>query len=304
MRVNLNEVIGKKFGSLTIIGLSDDQKIPVEVRDGEIKTDKLSAVRFTCRCECGELTDRAYSSLFYQGQRNNQKCIKCAKVGKPAKEKVLKECVVCGKMSYIYAKGMCRNCYGRYKYNGDKIVEHYSVLCAKKRAEKAERVNQELKERLGYPKHKWAQIKDLLDKKDLIYKSKLQEEIFNLYLNNPNETFASIASKYKLSRQRVHAMITKIIKNNLKGGSDMGYTPRHNLKLLEKPEHKDNMLSFYMKFFNKKELDISCLSELEQEIYILITEYGYSKSDLCKAYNTNNNVVMSILNSMVHKLQV
>lgn len=105
-RVNHDEIMGKKFGRLTVVALDryDEQK---------------RRYYYNCICDCGNKCVVDRNNLLRGLSRSCgclQKEVSIAN-GKKRKKEVREICSYCGK-KVVYAKHLCRNCYQRMRTKG------------------------------------------------------------------------------------------------------------------------------------------------------------------------------------------
>lgn len=112
-KIKYEDYIGKKFNRLTII---DTIKKYYNEKNRE-------EWFYTCKCDCGTIKDvRAWSML--NGDIKSCGCLakekakeRAYKMGKNTR-KHEEKCDYCGAENH-FAKGMCHNCYERFRRNGD-----------------------------------------------------------------------------------------------------------------------------------------------------------------------------------------
>ena len=110
--MNLKDNIGKKFNRLLVLDIKKKDY-----------GNKRWAYYYTCKCDCGTIKDiRAY--FVVNGDTKSCGCykkeiskIKAYKMGKNTR-KHEEKCDYCGAENH-FAKGMCHNCYERFRRNGD-----------------------------------------------------------------------------------------------------------------------------------------------------------------------------------------
>lgn len=110
-RVNHAEIIGKKFGRLTVVSLDryDEQK---------------GRYYYNCVCDCGNVCVVNRQNLIC-GYTKSCGCLRreaMSRNGKLRKKDVKEICSYCGK-NVVRAKHLCANCYGRMHRRG--TVEYY-----------------------------------------------------------------------------------------------------------------------------------------------------------------------------------
>ena len=122
--VDINDIIGKKFGRLTVTSLAYINNYNYY---------------YNCHCDCGNDIVVLRGNLI-SGHTNSCGCIKVERAvafGRSRKKENKEICTYCGK-SPVYAKGLCKNCYSRYMRRGTPEYSNRSE-CAKEKREQQEK---------------------------------------------------------------------------------------------------------------------------------------------------------------------
>src|SRR5574344_1157491 len=120
--VDINDIIGKKFGRLTVISLSYINNYNYY---------------YNCHCDCGNDIVVLRGNLI-SGHTNSCGCIKVERAvafGHSRKKENKEICAFCGEKP-VYAKGLCAACYARYMRNGSPEYIVRNITKLKKAAEK------------------------------------------------------------------------------------------------------------------------------------------------------------------------
>lgn len=188
----INKIIGHRFGRLTVIGAS-------------VNGDVLM-----CKCSCGAVIKATFSDVY---DCKVLSCPDCEVCNRDNRKRIVleygsltdydyasdgvKTCSYCGKPS-VYARGLCKACHSRSCKNGDllsryvpqdKTERYYAVKRAKRENKRAERVSAISAPRCHYGNEHY-------------------EEMRRMYVED-GMTYAQIADKFGLSRQRVYQCLHK-----------------------------------------------------------------------------------------------
>ncbi len=138
----INELIGKKFGRLTVCDFC--------------YRNEGGDYLYRCKCECGNFKIASRHNLIHNSVRScgclrQEMSIKQGKIAGKLNRKHEEVCIYCGKAEH-YAKGYCKNCYSRLMKTGclNKKELNSEYTRAKEANKKSRQVEREAKKTTKY----------------------------------------------------------------------------------------------------------------------------------------------------------